>query len=142
MKKLDAVVVELREQIEEATDPKDPKKLTEYTSSLLDGIGSVVPMLLEDPTMAALAFHGQIKFAEGSALGQLAERKNLSGGDWLTVKPSIQVRPAAHDAVRVLEEAGLEVVLAIAMVANFKLKKLRRAQHEAEEEEEEFQNVQ
>ena len=141
MKKLTVVAAELREQVEEATDPKDPKRLPQYTASLRDGIDSLVPMLTDDPTMAALAFHNQIRFDDQSVLNGIVDRDMASEGDWPLLKRAIQMRPDAHKAVKTLEQAGLEAVLVTAVVANFKLKQLRRAQREALEEQEEFQNV-
>jgi len=131
------VVNELREQIEEATDPKDPNKLPQYTASLRDGIDSFVSMLTDDPTMAALAFHNQIRYDNQSVMIKIVEHDTVSGSDWPLIKQSIQVRPDAHKAVKTLEQAGLEAVLATAVAANFKLTQQRRAQREALEQEEE-----
>ncbi|MEN9524385.1 MAG: hypothetical protein RL536_454 [Candidatus Parcubacteria bacterium] len=139
MKKIEVVTGELREQVEEATDPRDPRRLPFYTRSICDNIESLVSILSEDPTMAALAFHNQIKFDNRSVLDQMATRKTVSRADWPQVKQAIQMRPEAHVAVKMLEEAGLEDVLVMAVVANFNLKQLGRAQSEAREEE--FSNV-
>lgn len=142
MKTLTVVAVELREQVEEATDPKDPKRLPQYTASLRDGMDSLVSMLTDDPTMAALAFHNQIKFDDQSVLNGIVDRDVASEGDWVLLKRAIQMRPDAHKAVKTLEQAGLEAVLVTAVVANFKLKQQRRAQCEVLEQEEGFQNAQ
>lgn len=141
MKRLTVVTDELREQVEEATDPKDPTRLPKYTASLRDGIDSLVPMLNDDPTMAALAFHNQIRFDNVSVLDGIVTRNAVVVEDWLLLKQAIQVRTNAHKTVKTLEKAGLEVVLATAVVANFKLTQLHRAQREALETEEEFQYV-
>lgn len=141
MKRLTVVTAELREQVEEATDPKDPSRLPQYTASLRDSIDSLVPMLNSDPTMAALAFHNQVRFDDQPTLEKIVARDTALKEDWPILKRAIQVRPVAHKAVKTLEEVGLEVVLVTAVVANFKLKQMRRAQREALEEQEEYENV-
>ena len=133
MKSANAVARELREQVEEATDPKDPSKLQQYTGGIRDGIEALVPMLPEDPTMAALAFHGQIQFVDRRTIA-LIENGKPSKEDWAVLKKAIHMRPQAHTAVKVLEEADLMNVLVIAVMANFKLKQ-SRAESAAQEEE-------
>ena len=133
MKSANAVARELREQVEEATDPKDPSKLQQYTGGIRDGIEALVPMLTEDPTMAALAFHGQIQFVDRRTIA-LIENGKPSKEDWAVLKKAIHMRPQAHTAVKVLEEADLMNVLVIAVMANFKLKQ-SRAESAAQEEE-------
>lgn len=140
MKALHVVVSELREQLEEATDPKDPTKLPQYTAALRDGIDSIVPLLQEDSTMAALAFHGQIKFVDKRAMTTYADQNGFAKDDWTGVKKSILVRPAAHKAVKLLEEANLQEVLVIAVVANFKLNQ-RQVENAAQKEEGEYESV-
>lgn len=134
MKKLSDVVCELREQIEEATDPKNPNKLLGYTEALRDGMSSIITELNDDPTLAALAFHGQIKFVNKRAVEAISERNNISQDDWKSLKEAISVRPGAHKAVKLLEEASLQGVLVIAVIANFKLKEQRHAESAAQEE--------
>lgn len=134
MKTLKAVVDELREQVEEATDPTDPKKLTGYTGAILGGLESLISVLSDDPTMAALALHGQIKFEDNRPLIALTDRIKISKNDWPPVKAAVKMRPKAHQAVKLLEEANLQQVLVIAVVANFKLNQ-RRAESAIQEEE-------
>ncbi len=140
MKTLPVVARELREQIEEATDPNDPAKLPEYTTSLRDGIDTIVSLLSEDPTMAALALHEQIKFVNKQPVVMLSDRNKVSAEDWPTVKSVILVRPEAHKAVKLLEEANLQEVLVIAVIANFKLKQ-RHVESAAQEEEGQYESV-
>ena len=140
MKELRTVASELREQVEEVTDPNDPTKLPQYTATLRDGIDSLVPLLSDDPTMAALAFHGQIKFVNKKPIVEVLERNEALAEDWPAVKQSIRVRPEAHGAVKLLEEANLQEVLVIAVVANFKHKQ-RQVEHAAQEEEESYEPV-
>ncbi len=141
MKTLKKIAEELREQVEEATDPKDPSKLANYTASLRDGMDSLVSLLADDPTIAALAFNGQIKFEKTQFVQELADRGGIVRDDWLLVKPTILVRPAAHAAVKALETAQLEDVLAAAVVANFILSRNRKQQNEKKEEEETHESI-
>lgn len=135
MKSLSVVTMELREQVEEATDPKDPSKLIQYTKSLRDNIAEILPLLEDDPTMAALAFHNQIQFDDQSILAEVAAREMVSGEDWDAVKKTIKMRESAHEAVRIIEMGKLEAVLVAAVAANFRLTLRRRALREASEEE-------
>lgn len=141
MKSLRTIAQELREQVEEATDPKDPSKLKNYTASLRDGIDALVSLLTDDPTLAALALHGQIKFEKPQMAVELAERGGIVKDDWLLVKPTILVRPAAHAAVKAMETAGLEEVLAAAVVANFMLARNKTAEKNKKEEDELYESV-
>ena len=141
MKTLRKIAQELREQVEEATDPKEPSKLRDYTQSLRDGMDSLVSLLSEDPTIAALALHGQIKFEKTQFVQELAERGVVVKDDYLLVKPLILVRPAAHAAVKAMETAQLEEVLAAAVVANFILATNKTAQKAQKEEEEQYESV-
>lgn len=141
MKSLRVIAQELREQVEEATDPKDPSKLKEYTASLRDGIDALVSLLTDDPTLAALALHGQIKFEKPQMVAELAERGGIVKDDWLLVKPTILVRPAAHAAVKAMETAQLKDVLAAAVVANFILSKNKTEEKTKKEEEEAYESV-
>ena len=134
MKMLSTVVKELREQVEEATDPKDSTKLIRYLEALREGIGSLVDLLPNDPTIAALAFYGQIRFVGSNGVFvECAEKGSFVKDDWAGIKGSILVKPVAHGAFRLLEEKNLQEVLAIAVVANYKLK--QRCGVEAEQEE-------
>ncbi|MFA6295610.1 MAG: hypothetical protein WC666_04330 [Candidatus Paceibacterota bacterium] len=140
--KISEVVIELREQIEEITDPVNPEKLRGYVLALRDGIDKVVPMLSEDPTMAATALYNQIQFKNNTEVfNVIIERDIVEGQDWPSIKPLITVRSGAKKAIKVLEQAGLERVLVIAVIANFELKNRRRVQDEMLKEKEEFQDV-
>ncbi len=135
MKRLSMVARELREQVEEVTDPKDPTRLPQYTAWLRYGIDSIVPLLLNDPTMAALALHNQIRFDDHVVMNRIVDGDVADKGHWPLLKRAIQMRPAAHEVVRILEQKGLEVVLVTAVVANFKFDKYVGAQRVALEEE-------
>ncbi len=141
MKTLRKIAEELREQIEEATDPKDPSKLKEYTASLRDGMEALASLLPDDPTLAALALHGQSKFEKPQFVQELAERGVVVKDNWLLVKPTILVRPTAHATVKAMETAQLEEVLAAAVVANFILTKNKSAEKAQKEEEELYESV-
>lgn len=140
MKELRVVVRELREQIEEATDPKDRNKLPQYTEALRNGIDSIIPLLMEDSTIAAIAFYEQIKIANKRVITLYVDRDVFVKEDWAVIKKNILVRPAAHNAVKILEEANLQEVLVIAVLANFKLNQ-RQIEKEAHNEEEKYESV-
>jgi len=141
VKTLKRITDELREQVEEATNPKDPSQLVNYTASLRDGIDAIASLLPDDPTLLALALHGQIKFLKPQICQELVDRGGIVKEDWILVKPTILVRPTAHAAVKAAENAQLEEVLAVAVVANFILAKNLGKQNGKKQEEEEFNYV-
>ena len=135
-KGIKTVVNELREQVEELMDPKDPTRLSRYTADLRGGIDSLVSLLEEDPTMVALAFHGQIKFKGKREIATMSERSRFVKDDWDFVKKAILMHTEAHKAVKILEEANLQEVLVIAVIANFKLKQRKASETVLKEEDE------
>ena len=137
MKRLNEITKELREQVEEVTDPRDPSKLKKYTESLRDGMEAVISLLPDDATLAALALYGQVKVVKLKEIAVIAERGVVILDDWIVVvKPAILVRPEAHAMMKVIEDAKLGEILAAAVVANFSLTKNKNT----EKEEREIQN--
>ncbi len=142
MKRLNEITKELREQVEEVTDPRDPSKLKKYTESLRDGMESVISLLPDDPTLAALALYGQVKVVKPKEIAVIAERGFVISDDWIVVvKPAILVRPEAHAMMKVIEDAKLGEILAAAVVANFSLATIAKNKNAEKEESEQYESI-